>query len=97
LVAEAIKDCSRRNGIILDPFMGSGTTLIAAQRTGRQARGIELDPVYVDVAVRRWQSYTGKSATLLGTGETFEEIEEARAAISPIKSEIKGGAVGEEE
>jgi len=78
LVADAIKDCSHRNGIVLDPFIGSGTTLIAAQRTGRRARGIELDPVYIDVAVRRWQTYTGKSATLLATGETFEEVEEQR-------------------
>jgi DNA modification methylase len=80
LVADAIKDCSRRKGIILDPFMGSGTTVIAAERTGRRAYGIEIDPAYVDVAVRRWQTYTGKTATLLATGQTFEEVEEARQA-----------------
>jgi DNA modification methylase len=98
LVADAIKDCSRRNGIILDPFVGSGTTLIAAQRTGRRARGIELDPHYVDVAVRRWQIYTGKSATLLTTGATFEETEEARPVVPPIKSsEVKACSVGEEQ
>jgi ParB-like chromosome segregation protein Spo0J len=78
LVADAIKDCSRRKGILLDAFMGSGTTLIAAERTGRRARGIEHDPVYVDVAVRRWQAYTGKYATLVETGQTFEEVEELR-------------------
>ena len=78
LVAEAIKDCSERKGLILDPFMGSGTTLIAAERTGRRARGIELDPIYVDVAIRRWQQYTGKTATHQ-TGATFEEIEERRS------------------
>jgi DNA modification methylase len=78
LVADAIKDCTRRKGIILDPFAGSGTILIAAERTGRQARGIELDPIYVDVAVRRWQTYTSKAATLLATSQTFEEIEELR-------------------
>jgi DNA modification methylase len=78
LVADAIKDCSRRNGIVLDPFVGSGTTLIAAERTGRLARAIEIDPAYVDVAVRRWQSFTGKSAVLAGTVKTFEEIEEER-------------------
>jgi DNA modification methylase len=78
LVADAIKDCSRRKGIVLDPFIGSGTTIIAAEHTGRRARGIELDPAYVDVSVRRWQTYRGKAATLLATGETFEEVEEAR-------------------
>jgi DNA modification methylase len=83
LVADAIKDCSRRKGVVLDAFMGSGTTLIAAERTGRRARGIELDPAYVDVAVRRWQAYTGKDATLVETGQTFEEVEELRRSGSP--------------
>jgi DNA modification methylase len=78
MVADAIKDCSRRKGIILDPFMGSGTTLIAAERTGRRGRGIELDPAYVEVAVRRWQSYTGKAATLVATGQSFEDVAEQR-------------------
>ena len=77
LVADAIKDCSKQGDIILDPFCGSGTTIIAAERTGRKARAIEIDPVYVDVAIRRWEQLTGKSATLL-TGETFEEITEQR-------------------
>jgi DNA modification methylase len=76
LVADAIKDCSRRKGIILDPFLGSGTTVIAAERTGRRAYGIEIDPAYVDVAIRRWQSYTGKAAKLATTGQSFDEIEE---------------------
>ena len=80
LVADAIKDCSRRGGVVLDPFCGSGTILIAAQRTGRKARALEIDPSYVDVAVRRWQAYTGKSAVLAGSGATFETIEEQRAA-----------------
>jgi DNA modification methylase len=80
LVADAIKDCSRRGGFVLDPFCGSGTILIAAERTGRKARALEVDPTYVDVGVRRWQSYTGKSAVLAASGETFETIEEQRAA-----------------
>jgi DNA modification methylase len=80
LVADAIKDCSRRGGLVLDPFGGSGTILIAAERTGRKARAIEFDGAYVDVAVRRWQQYTGKSAVLAATGETFEVVEERRAA-----------------
>jgi DNA modification methylase len=76
LAAEAIKDCSRRGGLVLDPFCGSGTVLISSERTGRKARALEIDPSYVDVAVRRWQAYTGKSAVLAGSGETFETIEE---------------------
>jgi DNA modification methylase len=79
LVADAIKDCSKRGGIVLDPFLGSGTTVIAAERTGRVGRGIEIDPIYVDVAIKRWQQYTGKAATLVETGQTFEEIADARA------------------
>jgi DNA modification methylase len=80
LVADAIKDCSRRGGLVLDPFCGSGTILIAAERTGRKARALEIDPAYVDVALRRWQTYTGKAAILAASGETFETIEEQRAA-----------------
>ena len=52
----------------------------AAERTGRRARAIEIDPIFVDVAIRRWQSFTGKSATLAGTSKTFEEIEEERTS-----------------
>lgn len=65
LVADAIKDASARAEIVLDPFGGSGTTLIAAEKTGRKARLIELDPLYCDVIIRRWQQYTGKEAILL--------------------------------
>jgi DNA modification methylase len=79
LVADAIKDCSRRNAIVLDSFMGSGTTIIAAEKTGRRARGIELDPGYVDTAVRRWQVYTGATATHAESGETFDDVAQARA------------------
>ena len=76
LVADAIKDCSKQNGLVLDPFSGSGTTLIAAEKTGRRARMIEIDPVYCDVAVRRWQIFTGKKAYLGDTDLTFESIED---------------------
>ena len=65
---------------MLDAFCGSGTILVAAERTGRKARALELDPAYVDVAVRRWQTYAGKAAVLAASGETFETIEEQRAA-----------------
>ena len=65
---------------MLDPFCGSGTILIAAEHTGRKARALEIDPTYVDVGVRRWQRYTGKTAVLAASGETFEIIEEHRTA-----------------
>ena len=71
LVADAIRDCSDRQGIILDPFGGAGTTLIAAERTGRRARLIEIAPHYVDVTVRRWQMLTGEIAVNAATNEPF--------------------------
>jgi DNA modification methylase len=80
LIADLIRDCSRRNGVILDPFGGSGTTILAAERTGRIARVIELDPLYVDVSVRRWQKITDLSARHTKTGLTFAEIEARQGA-----------------
>jgi DNA modification methylase len=85
LIADAIRDCSARGDTILDPFLGSGTTLIACERTGRRARGIEIDPVYCDVAIKRWQRYTGKAAILAKTGESFEEIKERLGNTSPAE------------
>jgi DNA modification methylase len=78
LVIDAIKDCSRSGDIVLDAFSGSGTTIMAAHKSRRRARAIELDPLYVDVAIRRWQSYTGQTATMAVTDETFAEVEERR-------------------
>ena len=78
LVIDAIKDCSHRGDIVLDPCVGSGTTIMAAEKCSRQARAIEIDPLYVDVAIRRWQQYTGKNAQLDITGETFDEAEQRR-------------------
>ena len=75
MVADAIRDCSRRGETVLDPFGGSGSTLIAAEKTGRVARLIEYDPLYCDTIIRRWQLYAGKAATLASTGETFEARE----------------------
>jgi DNA modification methylase len=75
LVADAIKDCSRRNDLVLDPFGGSGTTLIACQKTGRRARLIEIDPIYCDVIIRRWQDYSGGIAIHAETGFSFAETE----------------------
>jgi DNA modification methylase len=78
LVADAIRDCSRRGEIVLDPFGGSGTTLIAAERTGRQARLVEFDPTYCDQTLHRFEQVTGKQARLATTGQRFEDVAEAR-------------------
>jgi DNA modification methylase len=75
LVADAILDCTDRGGIVLDSFLGSGTTVIAAERTGRICCGIELDPVYVDTAIRRWQAFTSQNAVNESSGQTFAEVE----------------------
>lgn len=73
LVSDAILDSTKRNDIVLDPFVGSGTTILAADRTGRRAYAMELDPLYVDTSIFRWQKLTGKEARL-STGATFSEI-----------------------
>lgn len=78
LIADALRDCSHRKGIVLDPFAGSGTILIAAERTGRHARAIEFEPQYVDVAIHRWQRVTGKQAVLESTGQTWDQVREER-------------------
>ena len=80
MVADAILDCSMRGGIILDAFAGSGTTILAAERTGRRARAIELEPHYVDVAIRRFQDATGIDAVDADSGRTFAETEADRQA-----------------
>jgi DNA modification methylase len=74
LVVDALKDCSKRGGIVLDPFVGSGTTLLAAEKAGRVGRAIELDPHYVDAAIGRWQVLTGQAAVHVETGKTFNEL-----------------------
>lgn len=79
LVADAMRDCSRRGDIILDPFMGSGTTILAAERVGRRGYGLEIDPLYVDAAIRRWQDFTKRDAVLKATGQTFDEVVAARS------------------
>jgi hypothetical protein len=74
LVADALLDCSARGDLVLDSFVGSGSTLLAAERVGRVCHGIEIDPLYVDVAVRRWQRYTGDHAIHAATGKRFNEL-----------------------
>src|SRR5215204_752850 len=80
LIADALRDCSRRGDIVLDTFCGSGSTILAAERVGRRAYGMELEPRYVDVAVRRWQAFTRRDAVHAGTGQTFEETQNERDA-----------------
>ena len=74
LVERAIRNSSRPGDMVMDPFGGSGTTLIAAEKTGRLARLIELDPKYVDVIVRRWQDWTGQQATREADGVPFDDL-----------------------
>ena len=83
LIADAIRDCSKRGQIVLDGFGGSGSTLIAAEKCGRVARLIELDPGYCDVIVARWQKLTGKRATLSASGEAFEDVASDRLGQLP--------------
>jgi hypothetical protein len=73
LVADVLLDCSNRGDLVLDPFVGSGTSVIAAERTGRVCYGLELDPQFVDVIIRRWQAYTGNQARHAVTGRRFDE------------------------
>ena len=75
LVEDAIRDCSKRKDLILDPFAGSGTTLVAAERTGRVGHAIELDPRYCDVILRRLEATCGLRAVLQATGERFDAEE----------------------
>jgi DNA modification methylase len=88
LVADAIMDVTHRGDVVLDCFGGSGSTLLAAEKTGRKARLIELDPAYVDVAIRRWQEMTGKDAIHAASGQAFEE--RAKAELAETESEEAG-------
>jgi DNA modification methylase len=80
MVADALLDCTKRGDIVLDAFLGSGTTLMAAERVGRKCYGIEIDPLYVDTAIRRWQTYTGDEAIHTATKKTFAQIAAERTA-----------------
>jgi DNA modification methylase len=74
MVADAILDCSARGDVVLDAFLGSGTAVLAAERTGRRCYGIELDAGYVDTSVRRWQALTGRSARHAASGRSFDDL-----------------------
>ncbi len=92
LIADAILDASERGEAILDPFLGSGTTIIAAEKTGRIGLGIELDPLYVDVAVRRWQRLTGQHAMHASIEASFDEIAARRSAQTNLANDGFGSA-----
>ena len=92
MLEDALLDLSNRRDIIVDPFLGSGSTLISADKTGRLCRGVELDPLYVDVIVRRYPDpATGNPAVLIETGELFELLAARRSTDTPLvdSSEIR--------
>jgi DNA modification methylase len=89
-VADAIRDCSNRNGIILDPFGGAGTTLVAAEKTARRARLIEIDPRYVDIAILRWQRLTGRTARNATTDVPFPMTGVTAAPSQSVSSNSSG-------
>ena len=91
LVERAIRNSSKSRDVVLDPFGGSGSTMIATERLGRRARLVELDPKYIDVAVQRWQTYAGGQATLDETGKTF--VEEAGRHRPATRSHADGPGV----
>jgi DNA modification methylase len=79
MVVDAIKDCTSRRDLVLDSFLGSGTTLLAAERVGRRCIGVEIEPRFVDLTIRRWQQLTGKDAIHAESGLRFEVIVNERA------------------
>ena len=87
LVADAIMDCSKRGAIVLDAFAGSGTTLIAAERTGRKGYGIELDPHYIDTILRRFDGVYGLKAVHTQSNKSFEDIETERLVKARLGSQ----------
>ena len=82
LVSDLVCDCSKRGAIVLDAFGGAGTTMAAAELTGRRARLIELEPRYCDVAIKRWERMTGETAVLASASQTFAEVEAERCFAS---------------
>ena len=92
MIADALRDVTKHGDAVLDPFCGSGTILIAAHKTGRRARAVEIDPHYCDVAIRRWEAFTGKQAVLDETGETFAEVAARRRSAITREADIADGA-----
>ncbi len=96
LVADALLDASGRGEIVLDAFLGSGTTLLAAEKTGRICFGLEIDPLYVDTALRRWQTFSGRPAVHLASGRTLEEVAAARGGGRSVDRGGQGGGAAKE-
>ncbi len=82
LVVDALMDVTERDALVLDPFIGSGTTIMACEQSGRRAAGIELDPKYIDSTIRRWERLTGERAVHIATGLTFSELAESRSGVN---------------
>jgi DNA modification methylase len=94
LVADAMRDCSRRGDIVLDLFGGSGTTLLAAERVGRRAYTLEIEPRFVNVAIKRWQAFSGKDAICAESGLSFDEIASTRvvpSAAGAAPTDVRSG------
>jgi hypothetical protein len=88
-----MRDCTTKGDRVLDPFLGSGTTILAAEKIGRKAYGLELEPKFVDATIRRWEAYTKSEAILDGDGRTYAEVKADRlkqAAISPAAANATG-------
>jgi len=92
LVADAMRDCTSKGDVVLDPFLGSGTTVMAAEKIGRRCFGLEYEAAFVDVAIRRWQAYASADAILEGDGRTFDEIAAERLSTREAPSAPPGQA-----
>ena len=92
LVADAIKDCTRRGDVVLDTFSGSGTTIIAAERVGRHARALDIEPRFVDAAIRRWQAFTRRDARHAESGLSFDEIAAESSRLTRSTSRTDGAS-----
>jgi DNA modification methylase len=91
MLVDALLDVTARGDIVLDPFLGSGSTLIAAERTGRRCHGVEIDPLYVDVIIRRYEAETGRETVLEETGETIAALAARRRLERPDGDRDHGG------
>jgi tRNA/tmRNA/rRNA uracil-C5-methylase (TrmA/RlmC/RlmD family) len=95
MIADAVRDVTSRNDIVLDAFSGSGTTIIACAKVGRRGYAVELDPHYVDVGVRRWEQWSGEVAQHAETGLTFAEMTEQRQDYSDRQTDTETAPAAE--